>query len=115
MCPDHQQQSSPGHITDSPWFWLLVFANVALLGAVLIAPKYSRRQLGLERKFEARREIAHQKLASDASSATVDQSPEIVDDDPRIAPLMPLLIFLLILNLVAMVLFCWRRVRHYRT
>lgn len=40
--------------TDSPWFWVGLFAWAAILGLVAIGPKYAQRQEGLERRQEGR-------------------------------------------------------------
>ena len=52
-------------ITDSPWFWLIVFSCSALAGLVAIAPKYSVRQAGVERKSAAREEVARRRHAQE--------------------------------------------------
>lgn len=41
-------------ITDSPWFWLLLFAGMALLGLETLGPKYGRRQSQIERQHQGR-------------------------------------------------------------
>jgi hypothetical protein len=56
-------------ITDAPWFWLLVFSTTAFIALVAIGPKYGRRQQGVERRFEARRETARQVHERKASGA----------------------------------------------
>jgi len=45
-------------LTDSAWFWLLMFSTAAMLALLSIGPKYGRRQEGVERKYETRRETA---------------------------------------------------------
>jgi hypothetical protein len=52
-------------ITDSPWFWLIVFSCSALAGLMAIAPKYSVRQAGVERKSAAREEVARRRHAEE--------------------------------------------------
>lgn len=44
-------------LTDSPWFWLYVFATAGVLSLVLIGPKFGARQSQLDRQFEGRRHI----------------------------------------------------------
>ncbi len=41
-------------MTESPWFWLLLFSATAWLALQLAAPKYSHRQLQLEHQFQGR-------------------------------------------------------------
>ncbi|HEX3871119.1 MAG TPA: hypothetical protein VHV77_11815, partial [Pirellulales bacterium] len=40
--------------TDSPWFWLLIFATAAVVGLAAIGPKHLRRQERLERMADQR-------------------------------------------------------------
>ena len=60
----------PPPITDAPWFWLLVFSSTALVALLAIGPKYGRRQQGVERKFEARRETARRVHEREAGGST---------------------------------------------
>lgn len=108
-------------LTDSPWFWLLLFANAALVGVALIGPKYNRRQGAIERRYEARQEIARRMQDQPADQtvteeATVGDDAEFndtasIDASARIVPLFPLAVTLVLLNSVAIVLFCVSRVR----
>ncbi|MGY8770636.1 MAG: hypothetical protein ACKVH8_19655 [Pirellulales bacterium] len=41
-------------LTDSPWFWLYLFATFAIVTMVFIGPKYQRRQADIERQHHAR-------------------------------------------------------------
>ncbi|HZZ73378.1 MAG TPA: hypothetical protein VFE24_14080 [Pirellulales bacterium] len=43
----------PG-VTDSGWFWLGIFSGGPLLGMLLIAPKYARREASIELKYIGR-------------------------------------------------------------
>jgi hypothetical protein len=115
-------------LTDSPWFWLLVFANAALLGVALIGPKYNQRQGAVERRFEARREIARRALAHSASenapddtasneTASNETAPDEslpLDNSAHIVPLLPLALVLVVVNLLAIVLFAASQVRRMR-
>lgn len=56
-------------LTDSPWFWLGLFASMALLALVVVAPKYDRRQGRLVVQQEVREQVhATQPLASRATN-----------------------------------------------
>jgi hypothetical protein len=44
-------------ITDSPWFWALVFSAAGLVCVLVIMPQYERRQRRLEMQYMAREEI----------------------------------------------------------
>ena len=41
-------------LTDSPWFWLLLFSTFALFAMVATGRKYALRQGGIETKFQNR-------------------------------------------------------------
>lgn len=45
-------------LTDTPWFWLMLFGCVASLGVVAIAPKHAARQARLERMARTRQQVA---------------------------------------------------------
>jgi hypothetical protein len=45
-------------ITESPWFWGMLFCLAGLLGTLAIGPKYSQRQAQLERKYQGRQRAA---------------------------------------------------------
>lgn len=51
-------------ITDSPWFWVLLFSLVGLAGLAAIGPKFARREQAIETKFHAR-ERAYGREAKD--------------------------------------------------
>jgi hypothetical protein len=120
------QRQPPGRVrlTDSPWFWLLVFANAALLGVAIIGPKYNVRQGAVERRFEARREVARRALAQPANetapgdTAASESAPDedaALDSSAHIVPLLPLALVLVVANLVAIVLFGSSQVRQMKS
>jgi hypothetical protein len=43
-----------GRLSDTPWFWVYVFATSALAAILVIGPKYLQRQAQLEREYRAR-------------------------------------------------------------
>lgn len=49
---------SPTPLAESPWFWAMLFCGAGLLGAMLIAPKFARRQAQLEQKYQGRTRAA---------------------------------------------------------
>ena len=44
-------------ITDSPWFWVLLFSVVGLMALAAISGQYGKRQARLERQYQARERI----------------------------------------------------------
>ncbi len=45
-------------MTESPWFWGMLFCAAGLFGTFAIGPKYSQRQAQLERKYQGRQRAA---------------------------------------------------------
>ena len=81
-------------ITDSPWFWGLMFAVMALVGIAAIAPKFDRRQRQVEGRFLGRQEAAieRQRRAAGLSPTDLAESARAPDARPpeRIVPLWTL-------------------------
>lgn len=73
----------PAPWTDSPWFWLWLFAGAALVAAVTIHPKYLRRQARLENKFEHRIEVWR---ATDADAPAAGPEPIAAGESNQLVP-----------------------------
>lgn len=58
-------------ITDSPWFWLYLFATTALILLVVFRSKLDIRQAEIERQHQAR-ELASQTLEAGQDAAPSD-------------------------------------------
>jgi hypothetical protein len=88
-------------ITDSPWFWLCLFALAALVGLAAIGPKYAQRQAQIEREFQGRQR---------AAQSAQGESPSVPLSTPgeTIIPLWPLFVALAVFIPIAWFLF-WRR------
>jgi hypothetical protein len=89
-------------LTDSPWFWLLVFSLMALLALLAIGGKYGRRQTRLELQYQARERIAErgaEKNNPAAAARTNDQASrrDFASPGNNLIPLWPLaaLLFLI--------------------
>ncbi|MBI2827184.1 MAG: hypothetical protein HYX69_21135 [Planctomycetia bacterium] len=52
----HPPPSRP--LTDSPFFWMAIFAVAGLVALTAIAPKYARRQARMERMGQTRERVA---------------------------------------------------------
>lgn len=92
----------PRPITDSPWFWVCLFAAAALIGLALISSKYGKRQAQIEREFQGRQRAAQN---------VQGQSPNVPlsTPDETIIPLWPLVLALC--SLIPIALFILHRRR----
>ncbi len=93
-------------ITDSPWYWVLLFSLMALVALAAISGKYGRRQANIERQYQARERIAEKRAAennSPASARIVDQQDRrpLATPADHLVPLWPLAILLALAALVA--------------
>jgi hypothetical protein len=53
-------------VTDSPWFWVLMFSVTGLIALAAISGQYGKRQARLERQYQARERIRSDELGDDA-------------------------------------------------
>ncbi len=72
-------------ITDSPWFWVILFGAAALVGLVAIAPKHAQRQARLERKNDTRDLIARRK-SEQAEAPAGDRAASIARPESTTLP-----------------------------
>jgi len=77
--------SPPFRLTDSPWFWGLMFSVMALVGMGLIAPKYDIRQRQIEGRFLGRQNAAIERSRRAAGLDPVDLA-ETAEDRDVVAP-----------------------------
>jgi hypothetical protein len=63
-------------LSDSPWFWLLLFASMAMAMSVAVQPRFAKRYERLERMHQARVQ------ASVRSNSLVDETPDDQDESP---------------------------------
>lgn len=61
-------------ITDSPWFWIYLFATAALILLVVFRPKLDIRQADIERQHQAR-ELSWQTDADAVEGEVVVSTP----------------------------------------
>ena len=52
-------------LTDSPWFWVMLFCAAGVVLLLVIWPQYSKRQRRLEMQFRAREEIVRRQAAGE--------------------------------------------------
>jgi hypothetical protein len=81
------------HITESPWYWLMAFAMMAVAVLLVIDRKYGERQAELERQYQAREWVSESGAAIDGGNAAPVDAPDFPDyatPDRLIIPLWPL-------------------------
>lgn len=87
-------EDPPHGLTDSPWFWGLLFSVMALAGTLLIAPKFDVRQRQVEGRFLGRQAAAIERERRSAGLEPVDLAAEARDREEaqpgRIVPLWTL-------------------------
>jgi hypothetical protein len=89
-----QPPAEPFRVTDSPWFWGLVFGLMSLVGMGLIAPKFTLRQRQIEGRFLGREQAAIERSRRAAGMPAIDLAEEARDREivapRRIVPLWTL-------------------------
>jgi hypothetical protein len=98
--PDNSVQSRKRErrpVTDSPWFWLVLFIVAALGAIVVVSPKYAHRQARLERMNETRDQIARQAAGIPPASQETDEIMDFAREPSRSFTLGPLAFALSIL------------------
>jgi hypothetical protein len=46
--------SQPVSVTESPWFWVMLFSLAGLAAVATVGPKFEQREASIEEKFHAR-------------------------------------------------------------
>jgi hypothetical protein len=77
-------------ITDSPWFWVLMFSVMGFGALAAISGKYGQRQAGIERQYQARERVAE---AGPQGAAQIAPRPYATPGNTLI-PLWPLAVVL---------------------
>src|SRR5690606_31854677 len=90
-------------LTDSPWFWVYLFATFALLTLFVMRPRVLERQAQIERKEQGR------KRAIEQISGQTPQTPLSTPENTQIT-LAPLFLIMGLVWLVAAFM-VWRRLR----
>jgi hypothetical protein len=79
--------SSKPPVTDSPWFWVLLFSVVGLLAVAAISGQYGKRQARLERQYQARERVA-------GGTVGEPDQRDYATPDSTLIPLWPLAVVL---------------------
>ena len=88
-------------LTDSPWFWTLLFSLCATTAVLAMGGKYGRRQSTIERKYQARQRLQQENVLTTRPEATSDgPSPQAFSQsNSTLIPLWPLAVITLSLSL----------------
>ena len=115
MSSEHPTNPQPGicnpkppPLTDSPWFWALLFSVVALGGmaTLVFSGWYGKRQTRLERQYQARERVA-EKINAENNPEAAKRTGELEAQRPFATPgnnlitLWPLAVLLGIVAAVA--------------
>ena len=94
-------QSTTQPITDSLWFWLLLFSSIAVVALLVIGGKYVKRQAGIERKYQARERLAQQATSGAPLASSTAEGGGYSQPGRNLIPLWPLAIVLAVVALVS--------------
>jgi len=76
-------EREPFRITDSPWFWAMLFSLMSLVGMGLIATKFDARQRQIENRLLGRKQAATERNRRAAGLPPIDLAAEAFDHGPR--------------------------------
>jgi len=82
-----------GSITESPWYWVYLFCTAGLIALMLVGPRFSGRQVQIERNAEARQRAA-QLVAGRNSDALPEPGPPLESASGTRIRLWPLYVVL---------------------
>jgi hypothetical protein len=74
MSPDKHVQGLS--VSDTPWFWLMLFSLAALAAIATIGPKFERREQSIETKFHARERGLHREAVEQPADDAPGELPE---------------------------------------
>jgi hypothetical protein len=107
-------ESSQPRLTDSPWFWGLLFSVMGLVSLALMAPKYDRRQGQIEGRYLGRGQLAVERARRAAGEEPMSLAEDAVEMEEaprsRLIPLWPIAV----MATVASAACGWMLVREYR-
>jgi len=95
---ESDQHDRPRTITDSAWFWVLVFSLGALLALQAASSKYAVRQSQIERQYQGRQYAAEQ------GQAGKQEPPEFSTPENTLIALWPLKGLALLLAVLSVVI-----------
>lgn len=90
----------PPPLADSPWLWLYLFSTAALVGLVLIGPKYYPRQSQVERQYQG-------KVRAAQAAAGAEPDMDMSTPESTQSTLTPLFILFSVIWICAWPLVWW--------
>ncbi len=69
-------ESPSQSVTDTPWFWVMLFSLAALAAIATIGPKFERREQVIETKFHARERGLHREAVEQPADDAPGEMPE---------------------------------------
>jgi hypothetical protein len=108
-----EARTAPPSVTDSPWFWVMLFSLAGLAGLFTIGPKFEQREAAIEENFHARERAAGLEakenvpdggaIAEDRSASDTSSGPQNATTPWRpIFTLTPIAVVLAAIAVVAM-------------
>ncbi len=99
-------------ISENPWFWLMLFGGMGVLGVIVIGPKHAARQARIERMADTRARVSAAKSAGVPTAQVSKDSPNgeqpYLEDDfqrpPRLNWLLGLLTVLMLVGTAGLVI-----------
>jgi hypothetical protein len=76
-------------VTDTPWFWAMLFSLAALAAIATVGPKFERREEAIETKFHARERGLHREEATQGPAETDEKVAEVADSNAAQKPWSP--------------------------
>jgi hypothetical protein len=68
--------SQPVSVTESPWFWVMLFSLAGLAAVATVGPKFEQREASIEAKFHAReRALGREEFDKPSDDATPSAMP----------------------------------------
>ncbi len=101
---------SPQSVTETPWFWVMLFSLAALAAMATIGPKFERREQVIETKFHARERGLHREGYEQPGDDAVAEAPEW---NPifTLGPIMAAIGLVAIVSLVGVIRFQRRQIK----
>ncbi len=113
--PCNQPAGRPPPLTDSPWFWLVLFGGMGSMALVAIGPKYGGRQAPIERKYQVQQRL---RIPADGGApSTADAPPADFDystADDTIIKLWPIRSLVFVVTVVAAAVLVRQRIAQHR-